>query len=284
MKSTSTFKKKRKLKMFAIEIVSIIAALIVFGIPFYYVLINSIKNMGESAERNISLPSQFYIIENYTEVLQTNNGVVIRAFMNSIFITAMTVLLIILISSMTGFVLSRRKGKIINLTSILILAGLMIPPAIVPTIRVLLGLNLFPTMWGLILVQAALQFPFGTILYRSFVAGIPRELDESALIDGASPLRIFVSIVWPLLKPVHATVIVITAVTVFNDFMTPLYFLPGADNVTVQLTLYNFMSQFATQWNLLFANVILITIPPLILFIFFNKKIVAGMTSGAVKG
>jgi raffinose/stachyose/melibiose transport system permease protein len=115
------------------------------------------------------------------------------------------------------------------------------------------------------------------------MATVPREIDEAALIDGCSRFRLFFSIILPLLKPVSATVIVLTAVGIYNDFVHPLYFFPGADNATIQLTLYNFSSMYNTQWNLLFTNIVLISIPPLILFIFFNKKIVAGMTAGSVK-
>ena len=90
--------------------------------------------------------------------------------------------------------------------------------------------------------------------------------------------------IFPLLRPVTITVILVQSVAIFNDFVNPLYFLPGNQNATVQLTLFNFISQFTTHYNLLFMNIVLITVPPLILFIFFNRKIVAGMTAGAVKG
>jgi raffinose/stachyose/melibiose transport system permease protein len=103
------------------------------------------------------------------------------------------------------------------------------------------------------------------------------------VIDGASPLRIFVSVIFPLLRPAIVSVIVITAVTVYNDFTLPLYFLPGSENVTVQLTLYSFISQFSSQWHLLFADVIVIMILPLIMFMFFQKQIVSGLTAGAVR-
>ena len=122
------------------------------------------------------------------------------------------------------------------------------------------------------------------LLFRAFVATIPRELDEAAIIDGAGPLRLFFQIILPLLRPVVVTVIVVQSVAIFNDFTNPLYYLPGSENVTVQLTLYNFQSQFSTQYNLLFMNILLITIPPLIMFLFFNRQIVAGLTAGAVKG
>jgi raffinose/stachyose/melibiose transport system permease protein len=139
-------------------------------------------------------------------------------------------------------------------------------------------------MPGLILIEATFGLSFCILLFRAFVATIPRELDEAAIIDGAGPLRLFFSVVLPLLRPVIITVVVVQAVAVFNDFTNPLYFLPGDENATVQLTLYNFQSQMVSQFNLLFMDILLITIPPLVMYIFFNRQIVAGMTSGAVKG
>jgi raffinose/stachyose/melibiose transport system permease protein len=139
-------------------------------------------------------------------------------------------------------------------------------------------------MPGLILVEVAFGVSFAILLFRAFIATIPRELDEAAIIDGASPLRLFFQVIFPLLRSVAITVIVVQSVTVFNDFVNPLYFLPGDQNATVQLTLYNFSSQFTSQYNLLFMNILLITIPPLVMFLFFNRRIVAGLTSGAIKG
>lgn len=275
---------RKKTLQLLLEVLSVIFVLIVFGTPLYYVLINSFKTRVEAAKMSISPPGEFQIIENYTAVLQEQNGMVIRAFWNSAVITAFSIVLLVFVCSMAGFVLGRRRGRGINIISFLILSGLMIPPAIVPTIWVLNGLHLFKTIQGLVLVEVALAFPFSTILYRGFIASIPREIDESAMLDGCTPLRLYFQMIFPLLKPVTSTVIVLSAVNIFNDFTNPLYFLPGAKNATVQLTLYNFMTQFSTRWNLLFADVVLITIPPLILFIFFNEKIVAGMTAGAVKG
>ncbi|MNN63583.1 L-arabinose transport system permease protein AraQ [compost metagenome] len=145
-------------------------------------------------------------------------------------------------------------------------------------------MGLFKTMLGIVFVEVALGFPFGVILYRNFMGGIPREIDEAAIIDGCGGFGLFFRIILPLLKPVTATTIITSSVTIFNDFVNPLYFFPGSKNVTVQLTLYNFMSQYTTQYNLLFMNILVITIPLLILFIFFNQKIVSGMTAGSVKG
>jgi raffinose/stachyose/melibiose transport system permease protein len=166
----------------------------------------------------------------------------------------------------------------------IMLAGLIIPPAVVPTIFLLQWLGIYKTLFSLIMIEVALQMPFAILVFRAFMASISREIDEAAIIDGASPLQIFFSVILPLLRPAIVTIIVITAVAVYNDFTLPLYFLPGSENVTVQLTLYSFISQFSSQWHLLFADVVVITIPPLIMFMFFQRQIVSGLTAGAIKG
>ncbi|WP_084413928.1 carbohydrate ABC transporter permease [Salibacterium aidingense] len=275
--------KKTPKKILVSEILGTLAAVIFFGVPFYFVFINSLKPAEEAAQMNLSWPNSFHMLENYKEVLTINDGRLLLAFFNSTIITLFTILILIIICSMAAFVLARREGLSKKL-NYLVLIGLMLPPAIVPTISVLQTLGLFKTMPGIVLLEGALRFSFACILYRAFVATIPRELDEAALIDGCGPLRLFFQIIFPLLKPVTSTIIVLSSIQVYNDFENMLYFFPGADNATVQLTLYNFTGMFGTSYHYLFANVILISIPPLILFIFFNKKIVAGMTAGAVKG
>ena len=185
---------------------------------------------------------------------------------------------------MAGFVLERRRDRMAKLVNACVLAGLIIPPAVVPTIYVLQEVHLFNSLWGLVLVEVAYLAPFSIILFRAFVATIPRQLDEAAMIDGCTGLSLFFRVIFPLLRPVTITVIVTASVAIYNDFVNPLYFLPGSDNATVQLTLFNFQSQFNTQWNLLFMDVLLITVPALIMFMIFNRKIVAGLTTGAVKG
>lgn len=279
---TNTRKRKSVRKLFS-EILAIVLSLIIFGVPFYFVIVNASKDTKESSLLNMDLPSSFQLYENIQSVMAAQNGMIIRAFFNSIMITGFSIAILILVGAMAGYVLQRRTSKMSPFFNFLILAGLIIPPAIVPTIWVLDGIGLFKTMPGIILVEVALNLPFTILLYKGFMATLPKELDEAALIDGCGRVRLFFSIILPLLKPVSATVIVLTAVGVYNDFVNPLYFFPGAENATLQLTLYNFSSMYNTQWNLLFTNILLISIPPLILFIFFNKKIVAGMTAGAVK-
>ena len=263
---------------------AIAATFVVFVIPFIFIILMAFKDRQQSALRDFSLPTGFHFWENVVEVVKTRNWMMITAFINSSIITVVSVTLLVIFAAMVGYVLARRKSRWNGLIEFLVLAGLMVPPAVVPTIWLLQGLKLFGTLHGMILIEVAYNLPFSIILYRAFVATIPRDLDEAAIIDGARPLDVFFRIVLPLLWPVTVTNIVVQSVGIFNDFTNPLYYLPGNANATVQLTLYNFQSQFSTAYNLLFTNILLITIPPLLVFMFFNRQIVAGMTAGAVKG
>jgi len=230
------------------------------------------------------LPTEWHLVQNLIDVVQARNYVLLLAYFNSIVITVGAVTLLVIFGAMVGYVLQRRRTPWNKIIYGMVLAGLMIPPAVVPTIWVLQQIGLFKTLHGMVLIQVAYGLGFSVLLYRSFIGSIPRDLDEAARVDGAKPLQIFFKVILPLLKPVTVTLIVVQSITIFNDFTNPLYYLPGKNNVTVQLTLYNFQGQFSSQMNLLFMNILLVTIPPLIVFIFFNRQIVAGMTAGAVKG
>ena len=260
----------------------IVLTAFIFLVPFAFIVLTSLKPRNEANLLDFAWPSQIVFMENLTEVIEARNYMLVLAFINSVNLTVASVAIIVVLAAMVAFVLQRRKTRWTPFVNFLVLSGLIIPPAVVPTIWVLQGISLFDTMTGLILVEVAFGLSFSILLFRAFISTIPRDIDEAATIDGAGPLRIFFRVILPLLRPVVVTVVIVQAVSIFNDFVNPLYFLPGEP--TVQLTLYNFQSQFETSFNLLFMDILLITIPPLILFIFFNRQIVAGMTSGAVKG
>jgi raffinose/stachyose/melibiose transport system permease protein len=259
-------------------------AVVVFVIPFLFIVVTAVKDEAESALLEFSWPSSWNFLQNVRDVLADRDGMLLVAFKNSTILTVASVSILVLFCAMVAFVLQRRPGKVANGVGLLVLSGLIIPPAIVPTIWVLQKVNLFKTIPGLILVEVAFTTPFVVLLFRAFIAAIPRELDEAAIIDGCGGLRLFFNVIFPLLRPVIITVILTSSVAIFNDFVNPLYFTPGDDNATVQTTLYNFLGQYASQYNLLFTDILLITIPPLLLFIFFNRKIVEGQTAGAIKG
>ena len=257
---------------------------IVFLVPFAFIILTASKTGEEASLLQFSLPTQWVFFENFYGALAARDFILVIAFINSIILTVASVTVLVVLSAAVAYVLQRRKARWTPIVNFLVLCGLIIPPAVVPTIWVLQSMGLFKTLPGLILVEIAFGLSFCILLFRAFMSSIPRDLDEAALIDGAGPLTLFFRVIFPLLKPVMVTVIVVQSINVFNDFVNPLYFLPGDQNATVQLTIFNFQSQFNTQYNLLFADILLITIPMLIMYIFFNRQIVAGMTAGAVKG
>lgn len=275
--------KKRNLRTWIGDIVGLLACFFVFVIPFLFMVINSLKERREANKLSLSLPTKFEW-SNFVEVFQTNDYQILTAFKNSIILTVGAVVILVVFSAMAGYVIQRRKDRSVKIASTIIMTGLMIPAAILPTIWVMQTLHIYKTMPGMILVEVALHTPFTIMLYRGFMSTIPIELEEAAYIDGCTPFQVFRMIIFPLLKPVTSTVIILDAVTIFNDFTNPLYFFPGNENATMQVTLYNYMGQFSSAYNLLFADVLIITIPMLIIFLIFNNKIVDGMVAGSVKG
>jgi raffinose/stachyose/melibiose transport system permease protein len=274
----------RGTRRLVVEVVAIAVGVVVFVIPFVFMFLTAVKSEDQALDQTFSWPTSWPVLDNLKQVFSARDYQLVTAFKNSIILTVVSVAVLVVICAMAGFVIQRRPGRLATFANLLVLAGLVIPPAVVPTIYVLQSIGLFKTLPGLILVEIAFGISFCILLFRAFVAAIPRELDEAAIIDGAGPFALFFRVIFPLLRPVMITVILVQSVAIFNDFVNPLYFLPGDENATVQLTTYNFSSQFSTQYNLLFMDIVLVTIPPLIMFIFFNRKIVSGMTAGAVKG
>ena len=263
---------------------AIFVSIVVFLVPLAFVVLQAAKSPDDASSLAFSWPKQWMFFDNLIAVLQSNDGLIWRAFFNSFVLTVGSVLLMVILAAMAGYVLARKRSKWGPVVNFFVLAGLIVPPAVVPTIWVLQGLGLYKTMPGMILIETTFGLSFSILLFRAFFGTVPRELDEAAVLDGAGRVRLFFQVILPLLRPVIVTVIVVQSVFVFNDFAGPLYFLPGSDNATVQTTLYTFSGQNLSFYNLLFMDILLITIPPLVAYIFFNRQIVAGMTSGAIKG
>lgn len=268
----------------AAGLLAIALSAVIFLVPFAFIVLTAIKNREESALLDFGWPSDIQLVDNLVAVFQARNYLLVTAFINSTIVTVVSVAVVVVLSAMVGWVLQRRVSRLSGLVNFLVLAGLIVPPAVVPTIWVMQLLGIFKSVPGLILIEIAFSIPFSVLLFRAFVSTIPRELDEAAILDGAGPIRLFFRVIFPLLRGVIVTVVVVQSVFIFNDFTNPLYFAPGEENATVQLTLYNFQGQYQTSWHLLFMDILLITVPPLVMYVFFNRQIVAGLTSGAVKG
>ncbi|CAL8970964.1 Melibiose/raffinose/stachyose import permease protein MelC [Propionicimonas sp. T2.31MG-18] len=262
----------------------IVLTTVLFLVPFAFILTMAAKDANDASLLEFSWPAHFQLWENVVAVFQARDYMLIIAFINSTILTVASVTLMVVFGAMIAYVLDRRKSRLNPLINTFVLAGLIIPPAVVPTIWVMQSLGIFKSLVGLILIEVAFGLSFTVLTMRAFIATIPREIDEAAIVDGAGPLRLFFQVVFPLLKSVIITIVVVQSIFVFNDFQNPLYFLPGQQNATVQLTLFNFQSQYVTSYNLLFANILVITIPMLVMYVFFQRQIVAGMTAGAVKG
>jgi raffinose/stachyose/melibiose transport system permease protein len=267
-----------------IGVAAIVLSAIFFLVPFAFIFVIASKDRVAANLLEFSWPQNFVLLDNLRQALAARDYLMVIAFINSVILTVTSVAALVILSAMVAYVWQRRASRWNPVVNILILAGLIVPPAVVPTIWVLQSLGLFKTMPGLILIEIAYGIPFCVLLFRAFVTTVPRELDEAAVVDGAGPVQIFFRVIFPVLRSVIMTVIILQSVLIYNDFQHPLYFLPGTENATVQITLLNFQSQFTTQYNLLFATILLVTIPPLIMFIFFNRKIVEGMAAGSVKG
>ena len=176
----------RVIRSWWIDIVALAVAAIVFVVPFIFIVLTAAKDRAEAGLLEFSLPTEWLLIPNIMEVLDTRNGIVVRAMTNSVILTVASVALIVILSAMVAFVLQRRRDRTAAAVAAVMLAGLVIPPAIVPTIYVLQALGIFKTLFGLILVEVAFTMPFAVLIFRAFMSAIPRELDEAAIIDGAS--------------------------------------------------------------------------------------------------
>jgi len=273
-----------KTRAWIVGVVAILVSVVVFLVPFAFVVLQASKTPDDASSLAFTWPKEWQFFPNLVAVLQSGDGLIWRAFLNSFVLTVGSVILMVVLSAMAGYVLARKRSKWGPVVNFFVLAGLIVPPAVVPTIWVLQGVGLYKTMPGMILIETTFGLSFCILLFRAFFNTVPKELDEAAVLDGAGRVRLFFQVILPLLRPVIVTVIVVQSVFVFNDFAGPLYFLPGSDNATVQTTLYTFSGQNLSFYNLLFMDILLITIPPLVAYIFFNRQIIAGMTSGAIKG
>lgn len=277
-------KKRTKWGVLA-EILANVLTVFTHWLIFYFVIVNACKSNIEASRLSLSLPSDFQLWENIKYVLSYRNFSFLKSFWTSFRITFFAMLTLVLTASSAAFVLERRKSSLICKSSDkLIVACLTIPANVITTYFVLRLLHVDNTLPGLILVQVAALFPFCTMMYKGFIATIPTEIDEAAVIDGCGSFTLFWRIIFPILKPITASILVLRSIVVFNDFQNAQYYLSGSASQTVQICVYVFKAAFATKWAYLFTASVLASLPLLIMYALFNKKILEGMTSGAVKG
>ncbi len=271
---------KKKLFDLFFEIVMILMSLIII-IPLLIMLLGSLKTAAEASLFNIALPTEWKF-DNYSFVI--DRGGILRAMINSIVVTIGTLVFSIVPAAFCGFVIARKKTRYTRFLENVFLAGMIAPIQIITTFALLKVLRLIGTPFAVMMIFTAIQLPWCIFMFFNFIKGTPRELDEAAFIDGSGPMRMFFTVIFPILKPIVATTTVMTAMFAWNDFMIPLYFFNNSKNWTMPLTVYNFFGQYFSNWNYVFADLVLTAIPVTILYLYCQKYIIAGLTSGAVKG
>ena len=249
--------------------------------PMAVVIINSVKTKTEAATMTLALPKHFQW-SNFATVI--DKGKLGTSFLNSFMYATLSVILIVLLVSAASFVLSRRRSFSHKFIYYFILLGIAMPINNIVLMKLMKSLHLINTQTGIILLYAALNIPLSLFLSYGYISTIPREMDEAAVIDGCGAFALFGKIILPLLKPIMATVFVLNFMSVWNDFTLPLYFLNDSNKWPMTLAVYNFFGMFEKQWNLVSADVLLTTLPVMIVFILGQKYIIGGVTAGAVKG
>lgn len=271
---------KKTIKSIVANTATIFISLIIL-IPLVVLFLNSFKTQGESNKMSLTLPSTWQF-ENYKTVIE--QGKLVSSFFNSLLYATVSVVIIVIVVSAAAFVIARNRKGINNLIYYFIISGIAIPINNVALMKVLQALNLVNTRIGVILVYAAINIPLSLFLCYGFISTIPREIDEAAVIDGCGPIKLFVKIILPLLKPIMSTLFVLNFMAVWNDFTMPLYYLNNSAKWPMTLAVYNFFGAFENSWNLVNADIMLTLLPVLIVFILGQKYIVGGVAAGSVKG
>lgn len=248
--------------------------------PFYMILINSFKSKSESARMSLSLPTVWHF-DTYLHVIRDAN--LVESFFNSLLYSTVSTVIGVIACAMAAFVISRNKTKLNQFFYYFIISGLFFPVNYVTLVKILRIFQLVDTKTGIIVAFTSSMIPFCIFTIRNFVSSIPMELDEAALIDGCGPVRMFFSIIAPLMKPTLATCFILQFMGVWTNFMTPLYLSSKGDLFPMTMTVYQFFGKNKSMWNYVFADLVLTCIPVIIVYLVGQKYIMGGMTAGGVK-
>ena len=255
--------------------------------PLYMTVMIAFKNPSEMTNDvagALSFPSS-WSLSNFSEAMRVTNFW--HSLGNSFLITAVTIVLAVLLHSMAGYAIGRNmnRKKGYKLVYFYIVSGMFVPFAILmmPLVKqtAMMGLD---NRLGVIILYLVFYMPMNVMLYSGYLKNVPLAMEEAANIDGASTWKTYWTIIFPMMKPMHATVAVLTALGTWNDVMTPLVIMSSSEDTTLPLAQLNFQTQFGTNYNLAFASYLLALIPILIFYIFCQKQIIGGIANGAVKG
>lgn len=279
-------KKSNKLRRFGIQEFLVLCGLVIFALiiiyPLFWMIVSSMKSYNEIYNDVWGFPSE-WLLDNYVEAW--NKGVS-NYFFNSFIVTVITVITVLIIGSMAAFALARFKSRFIDVALILIIGGMLMNPeiAIIPLFNILNSLHIVDTRLALILPYIAFRLPICVLLLRSYFLGVPKELSESALMDGCSEFGIYLRIYLPMSTPILITTVVITAFYAWNEFLFATVFIDSESLKTIPSGLMNFRDALQTDWGILLAGMVIASVPMIILLIILQKYLVRGLSEGSVKG
>jgi len=263
-------------------IATVLAVVLLLGVPFWLVVSTAGKNQAEALSPNLAPPSQWQLFENFAQVF--TDGRMVPAFFGSLLVMVPAVLGVLILGSMAAWILGRRSSRGLAVIYALAISGIVLPPAVVTIVLLLRQLGLAGTPVGMIGVYMGMYLSTVIFFVTGFVRTIPQELEEAARVDGAGPVKVFVRIILPLLMPVLATATILICLYIWNDVFYALFVVGGRLD-TLPLNLFQVASAglYLQNWHLIFAYIILMSLPLLIVFVFAQRKIISGITSGAVK-
>jgi len=252
-------------------------------LPFYALVVVALKSPNAALTYSLK-PPQHLDFGNFPAAWAGTGGISLgRALVNSLVITVGSVVALIAIGSVSAWVLARRTDRVGTLLYIAFVLGLIFPIqlGLVPLYVAMRHLGLLGTRGGAVLLYTGILMPLTIFLYTSFARALPIDYEEAALVDGASRVRIFRKVVFPLLRPITGTVAVLTGLIIWNDFFTQLVFFGGGpSNRTLPVAIYGFVGQFTTQWNVVFAAVAIALAPILLFYLFAQRQLIRGFTGG----
>ena len=274
--------KKKNVLSAGVYLFLILCALFTLA-PLLLALINSFKSNGEILTNVLSLPKEITGV-NYIRSFDKMHY--LRSLGNTVFLAAVGVGLIILFSALAGWKLCRTKTKFSKFLFSLFIFSMLIPfsSIMIPLYKVVLVLNIKNSLFGLCIVYAGLGVSMAIFLYHGFVKGIPRELEEAAAIDGCSPLQTFFRIVFPMLKPVTATICITNVLWIWNDFLLPLIILSDNKKYTLLLSTNTLFGQYSSDWSAILSALVIAALPVIVFYALLQKQILKGITDGAMKG
>ncbi len=261
-------------------------AAFVFSLPLYLALVNIFKTEEQITRYPIALPAPF-TLENIITVLTRPDHLLFEGLKNSLIITVSTVITVVFFASAIGYYIARSNKRYMQYILLIFVAGMMVPAQVVliPLARMLNWLGLIGTFQGLILLQTGGGLlSFAVFVYSGFVKSIPRELDEAAMIDGANRFTIFWRVIFPLMRPATATVVIFVSLWTWNEFLLPLIILGPGEGVTVTTGIFTAVDNLNINYGGAFALMFLSALPILGFFFSMQKEFIAGLTGGSIKG